>query len=219
MLKHNIKQYATVYLFQKTNKTGWSTSPVGIRNVIVHRQLCWLESKKKQNYKHQSPLKRKKVVLLLNQSGMFDKCIPSLKYNKRISFHKKVSYLTCIVTNLMNHWCVFLLMVFNYQVIITLCRRRCQFEQVKLVWAPYICRKAVFLSISLFFSIIHLVIPTTEVASPGHRTWLCTWPPTLLLAPGMGRILKHLPPLWVIAPEAQSHVWQTLSPRLLLRSW
>lgn len=126
---------------------------------------------------------------------MFDKCIPSLKYNKRISFHKKVSYLTCIVTNLMNHWCLVLLMVFNYLVIITPCRRRCQFEQVKLVWAPYICRKAVFLSTSLFFSIVHLVIPTTEVASPGHRSWLCTWPPTLLLAPGMGRILKHLPPL------------------------
>lgn len=150
---------------------------------------------------------------------MFDTCIPSLKYNKRISFHKKVSYLTCIVTNLMNHWCLVLLMVFNYLVIISPCTRRCQFEQVRLFWAPYICRKAVFLSISLFFSIVHLVIPTTEVASPGHRSWLCTWPPTLLASTQNGQNLKHLPPLWVIAPEGQSHVWQTLSPRLLLRSW
>lgn len=151
MLKHNVQQYATVYLFQKTNKTGWSTQPGGIRNVNVHRQRCWLESKqKKQDYKHQSQKKKKSCSITKPKWGVCnsDICVLSFKYNNRISFYKRVSqYLTRVTANLMNHWCLVLLMVFHYPVIITPCRRRCQFEQVTLAWAPYMCRKAVFLSI------------------------------------------------------------------------
>lgn len=37
--EHDVKQNATVYLFWKTNKTGQSTEPVGIKNtVMAHRQ-------------------------------------------------------------------------------------------------------------------------------------------------------------------------------------
>lgn len=113
------------------------------------------------------------------------------------------------MANLRNRWFLVLLMFFCYPVVMIPRRGGCQLEKVKLLSATYICRKAVFLSISLSFTTAKP--HTTKATGPSHSSWLCPQPPKPLPAPVMGRILKHLLPLWVITPKARCHTCQTLS--------
>lgn len=62
-------------------------------------------------------------------------------------------------------------------------------EEVKLLSATYICRKTVFLSISLLFTRADIVTPTTKATGLGHYIWLYPQPPMLLPALVMGKIL------------------------------
>lgn len=120
--------------------------------------------------------------------------------NESVSFHKRISeYLTWVLVNLRNRWFLVLLMFFCYPVTMIPCRGGCQLEKVKLLSHTYICRKVVFLSISLLFATAEP--PAPKATGPGHCRGLCPQSKMPLPEVVMGGILKHLLPFWVIPPK------------------